>query len=419
MLERTVNGETESFIYDKNVISMSKAGDNYYYLQDELGSPMYMTGTDGAAVSSYAFDDFGRGIDPFTGKIKEAGNKQHTKHAYTTEGNIIQPFAFTGYQEDEVSGLKFAQARYYSADIGRFIGVDLRKGIIEYPNTLNSFSYCINNPYSFVDRNGQWLSLKDFNVSDALATAGMAVATTAAVVGGIALATATAPVSVPLIAAGAVVGAGVAYDASVISDWKNDSHANLTKAVDNAAAGAMIGGTIVAGAGAVMASGGATLETVGTALLENKDVVTSTVGGFISTATGNSFSSGFWSTYVNSKVTSATRAGFWGNFWGGVSGTATSEFITNVENGNRNPNFGRLASKSLLNGMAQAVIGGMGDEYSNALQSTDPDIGSQIAWYVINDLKNQSLLGQSASYIIDNLTNDNECPLHIIKCFLQ
>ena len=43
LLERTVNGETESFIYDNNVVSMSKAGNNYYYLQNELGSPMYMT----------------------------------------------------------------------------------------------------------------------------------------------------------------------------------------------------------------------------------------------------------------------------------------------------------------------------------------------------------------------------------------
>ena len=39
LLERTVNGETESFIYDNNnVVSMSKSGNNYYYLQDELGS---------------------------------------------------------------------------------------------------------------------------------------------------------------------------------------------------------------------------------------------------------------------------------------------------------------------------------------------------------------------------------------------
>ena len=157
LLERTVNGETESFIYDKNVISMSKAGNSYYYLQDELGSPMYMTGTDGAAVSSYAFDDFGRSIDPFTGKIKEAGNKQHTKHAYTTEGNIIQPFAFTGYQEDEFSGLKFAQARFYNAENGRFVTADKIKGFAEYPLTINAYLYCIDNPTNYVDEDGNFL----------------------------------------------------------------------------------------------------------------------------------------------------------------------------------------------------------------------------------------------------------------------
>ena len=54
LLERTVNGETESFIYDKNVISISKAGSSYYYLQDELGSPMYaLAGNAGRIQQSY------------------------------------------------------------------------------------------------------------------------------------------------------------------------------------------------------------------------------------------------------------------------------------------------------------------------------------------------------------------------------
>ena len=149
LLERTVNGETESFVYDNNVISMSKAGNNFYYLQDELGSPMYMTGTDGVAVSSYAFDDFGRNIDPFTGKIKE-----NNKHGYTKQDNIIQPFAFTGYQEDAVSGLKFAQARYYSAEKGRFVGEDKVRGFIDKPVTINHYLYCWNSPLELVDRNG-------------------------------------------------------------------------------------------------------------------------------------------------------------------------------------------------------------------------------------------------------------------------
>lgn len=150
---------------DNNVISMSKAGNNFYYLQDEVGSPMYMTGTDGIAVSAYAFDDFGRNIDPFTGKQK--------KHAYTTNGNIIQPFAFTGYQEDEVSGLKFAQARYYSADNGRFQSEDKVKGFIDSPVSLNHYGYCWGNPLGFVDRDGnilEWVA----NAADKIGKAGSA-----------------------------------------------------------------------------------------------------------------------------------------------------------------------------------------------------------------------------------------------------
>ena len=146
LLERTVNGEKESFVYDKNVISMSKKGSNFYYLQDELGSPMYLTGTDGATVSSYAFDDFGRNIDPRTGK---------QKHGYTKDGNIIQPFAFTGYQEDEFSCLKFAQARFYDDKNGRFIGEDQIKGFIIYPESQNRFEYCRQNPLIYVDNNGK------------------------------------------------------------------------------------------------------------------------------------------------------------------------------------------------------------------------------------------------------------------------
>ena len=160
LLERTINEEKENFIYDKNVISMSKAGSNYYYLQDELGSPMYMTGTDGALVSSYAFDDFGRNIDPFTGNIKKSRNRSvnsidnfSNNHAYTTDGNIIQPFAFTGYQE-EVSELKFAHARFYDANTGRFQSEDRVKGFIHRPFTLNHYNYCFDNSIGFSDKNG-------------------------------------------------------------------------------------------------------------------------------------------------------------------------------------------------------------------------------------------------------------------------
>jgi RHS repeat-associated protein len=115
---------------------------------------MYMTGTDGVAVSAYAFDDFGRNINPFTGKVRNSRNNSASKHAYTTNGNIIQPFAFTGYQEDEVSGLKFAQARFYKAETGRFQSEDNVKGFINNPITLNHYGYCWNNPVVLVDNDG-------------------------------------------------------------------------------------------------------------------------------------------------------------------------------------------------------------------------------------------------------------------------
>ncbi len=43
MLERTVNGESETYTYDSNVVSMSKAGNDYFYMLDELGTGMYLT----------------------------------------------------------------------------------------------------------------------------------------------------------------------------------------------------------------------------------------------------------------------------------------------------------------------------------------------------------------------------------------
>lgn len=155
LLERTVNGETESFIYDNNVVSMNRGGNNYYYLQDELGSTMYLTGTDGLTVDAYAYDDFGRRVDPYTGKLRNRLGKDNKPHACTKNGNIIQPFAFTGYQEDEVSELNFAQARYYNPETGRFNAEDWVRGYKHRPDTINHYAYCLNSPSNRVDVNGK------------------------------------------------------------------------------------------------------------------------------------------------------------------------------------------------------------------------------------------------------------------------
>ncbi|MBP3278653.1 MAG: RHS repeat protein, partial [Butyrivibrio sp.] len=68
------------YIYDDNVVSFEKSGVRNYYQQDELGSTMYLTGTDGVSYSPYAYDTFGKRINPATGKLE---------HGYTKNGNII------------------------------------------------------------------------------------------------------------------------------------------------------------------------------------------------------------------------------------------------------------------------------------------------------------------------------------------
>ncbi|SFV04820.1 RHS repeat-associated core domain-containing protein, partial [Butyrivibrio sp. INlla21] len=147
MLERSVNGEVETYTYDSNVVSMSKEGQDYFYMHDELGTCMYLTGTDGIAVSSYAYDEFGRNLNPFTGK-KE-------KPRYTKQGNIIQPLAFTGYQHDEMTDGYYAQARYYDARVGRFISRDKAKFILKsVPITHNIYTYCGNNTIMNIDPDG-------------------------------------------------------------------------------------------------------------------------------------------------------------------------------------------------------------------------------------------------------------------------
>jgi RHS repeat-associated protein len=147
MLGREVNGKVESFVYDDDVISMNKEGNDYFYLLDDLGSTMRLTGTDGATVASYAYDEFGKALNVLTGKER---GKQYSK-----QGNIIQPFAFTGYLQDDLSDNYYAHARYYDPNSGRFISKDQDIFMhIEDPESLNLYEYCKNNPIDYYDPTG-------------------------------------------------------------------------------------------------------------------------------------------------------------------------------------------------------------------------------------------------------------------------
>jgi len=58
---------------------------------------------------------------------------------------------FTSYERDTESGLDYAMFRYDSSRLGRFMTPDLLAGSISAPQSLNRYTYTLNNPVSLTD----------------------------------------------------------------------------------------------------------------------------------------------------------------------------------------------------------------------------------------------------------------------------
>jgi RHS repeat-associated protein len=136
LLERTEESQSQRYFWDGNVAAYEENGERNYYLQDELGSPLRLEDSVGTIKENYGYGAFGEDL-------------------YQNQGKI-QPFGYTGYQRDEIAGTYYAQAREYLAENGRFAGQDLIVGFIEYPETLNRYGYCWDNPFKYVDYDGEF-----------------------------------------------------------------------------------------------------------------------------------------------------------------------------------------------------------------------------------------------------------------------
>ncbi len=164
-------GNEQCFYFDWNVAAMEETGkgatgsgrrafaDLHYYMQDELGSPLRVSGfgAEAGALSGrssylcYGYDEFGNDLGR---ELEGAG----MPNPYDGQGEE-QPFGYTGYRYDEISGTYFAQAREYDPSKGNFRAEDVIKGIFTAPIALNHYSYCWNNPEVLVDYDGRfpWL----------------------------------------------------------------------------------------------------------------------------------------------------------------------------------------------------------------------------------------------------------------------
>ncbi|EOS20615.1 RHS repeat-associated core domain-containing protein [Lachnospiraceae bacterium A4] len=147
LLERQKGKHRQTFYWDMNVSAMEDENRTLqYYLQDELGSPLRVLYGSGSGAA-YGYDEFG--ADLYDPEKKPGAGRQ-----YSRQGEH-QPFGFTGYRYDDISGTYFAQAREYQPGEGRFTAEDILRGRNTIPKTLNRYGYCWGNPIQYVDVNGR------------------------------------------------------------------------------------------------------------------------------------------------------------------------------------------------------------------------------------------------------------------------
>jgi RHS repeat-associated protein len=127
----------QDYIYRNGKMLASESNDQMktlHYHLDHLGSPRLITGNGGTEVARHTYYPFGEEVPGPTPQVAE-------------------PKRFTGHERDS-GGIDYMHARYYDYSMGRFLSVDPFAGSIRMPQSLNRYTYVLNNPLKFVDPAG-------------------------------------------------------------------------------------------------------------------------------------------------------------------------------------------------------------------------------------------------------------------------
>ncbi len=115
----------------------------FYYHSDHLGSTRLVTDSNKNIVSDVTYLPFG-----------EINTKEGLEH-----------YLFNGKEQDS-TGLYYYGARYYDPELGRFITRDLLTGKRVNPQSLNRYTYCLNNPVKLIDPAGLLYSMYNVDTGE-------------------------------------------------------------------------------------------------------------------------------------------------------------------------------------------------------------------------------------------------------------
>lgn len=149
---RTDTGETKVYIGDYAVISTTGATRKVeYLLKDRLGSVDAVANSSGAVIETRGYDAFGK---PRNGTWNDLSPAKIASTAVTPKG-------FTQHEHLNQLELIHMNGRAYDYNLGRFTGVD---PFIQFPlnsQSLNPYSYILNNPLSGTDPTGYMAELPE------------------------------------------------------------------------------------------------------------------------------------------------------------------------------------------------------------------------------------------------------------------
>ena len=139
-------------VYQRQRISYLTTNWTYNILRDHLGSITHIIREDGQLIQELSYDAWGRLRNPQTLAVYAPGQ----------EPVLFLGRGYTGHEHLKEFGLINMNARLYDPAIGRFLSPDPYVQMPENSQNFNRYSYCLNNPLKYTDKNGKFFVIDDF-----------------------------------------------------------------------------------------------------------------------------------------------------------------------------------------------------------------------------------------------------------------